>query len=452
MTDRYQALANSPLAGAAVKRLGLPVPPAVERHEPGRPLLAGPALVGSARGGRLLDPAIEAMRAAGVRVETGAEPGGDGTGPAALVFDASGIDAGERLRALYDFFHPTLGGLAPGGRVVVLAGVPADEEDPRGATAQRAIEGFTRSVGKEVGARGSTAQLVRVAAGAEGAMESTLRFLLSRRSAYVSGQVIRLEATDPDAVVAPGDWERPLAGRVAAVTGSARGIGEAIATTLARDGAQVICIDIPAAGEALSAVANRIGGSAIGLDIADAAAPDRLADHLAGRHGHVDAIVHNAGITRDKTLGRMGEEQWDAVLAVNLTSQERINDALLERDLLGAGGRIVSVSSVSGIAGNRGQTNYATSKAGVIGMVEALAPALRGRGVKINAVAPGFIETAMTAAMPLATREVGRRANSLLQGGRPIDVAETIAWLAAPASGAVNGNVVRVCGQQILGA
>jgi 3-oxoacyl-[acyl-carrier protein] reductase len=110
------------------------------------------------------------------------------------------------------------------------------------------------------------------------------------------------------------------------------------------------------------------------------------------------------------------------------------------------------VSSVSGIAGNRGQANYATSKAGVIGIVDALAPAMRDRGATINAVAPGFIETQMTAAMPLATREVARRLNSLSQGGQPIDVAETIAWLASPASAAVNGNVVRVCGQQLIGA
>jgi 3-oxoacyl-[acyl-carrier protein] reductase len=107
---------------------------------------------------------------------------------------------------------------------------------------------------------------------------------------------------------------------------------------------------------------------------------------------------------------------------------------------------------VSGIAGNRGQTNYATSKAGVIGLVRSLAPAMRERGATANAVAPGFIETAMTAAMPLGTREAGRRTNSLVQGGRPVDVAETIAWLLSPASGGVNGNVVRVCGQALLGA
>ncbi len=283
-------------------------------------------------------------------------------------------------------------------------------------------------------------------------MASTLRFLVSARSAYVSGQGIRLQAVDPEALTEPEDWERPLAERVAAVTGAARGIGAAIAETLARDGAQVISIDVPAAGDALSEAANRIGGTALRLDVTDPGAPQRLADHVAERHGKLDVMVHNAGITRDKTLGRMSEEQWDAVLAVNLSSQERLNGELLGRDLVGAGGRIIGVASVSGIAGNRGQANYATSKAGVIGIVEALAPPMADRGATINAVAPGFIETQMTAAMPLATREVARRINSLSQAGLPIDVAETIAWLASPASAAVNGNVVRVCGQQLIGA
>jgi 3-oxoacyl-[acyl-carrier protein] reductase len=451
MSDRYQALANSPLAGAMVKRLGLPVPPPLERHAPGKPVASGAVLVGSARGGRLLDPAAEVLRGAGATVVADAEAGGERPQIGALVFDASGIDSTERLRAVYEFFHPVIRSLRASGRAIVL-GVSPEESEPRAAIAQRALEGFVRSVGKEVGASGSTTNLVFVAPGAEGAMASTLRFLTSARSAYVDGQVVRLQAVDDDQVTEPDDWERPLAGKVAAVTGAARGIGAAIAETLARDGAQVISIDVPAAGEALSAAANRIGGTALPLDVTDPGAPQRLADHVAERHGRLDAMVHNAGITRDKTLGRMSEEQWDAVLAVNLMSQERINLELLDRDLIGAGGRIVGVASVSGIAGNRGQVNYATSKAGVIGIVEALGPTMRDRGATINAVAPGFIETQMTSAMPLATREVARRINSLSQAGQPIDVAETIAWLASPASAAVSGNVVRVCGQQLIGA
>jgi 3-oxoacyl-[acyl-carrier protein] reductase len=205
-------------------------------------------------------------------------------------------------------------------------------------------------------------------------------------------------------------------------------------------------------GADLAATTNRVRGTALQLDITAEHAPTALVDHLRERHGGVDIVVHNAGITRDKTLARMTEDQWDAVLAVNLISQERLTAALLDADVLRRGGRIVCVSSIGGIAGNRGQTNYSTSKAGVIGLVEALAPALAGREGSINAVAPGFIETRMTAAMPVGTREAGRRMNSLAQGGQPVDVAETVAWLASPASGGVNGTVVRVCGQSLIGA
>jgi 3-oxoacyl-[acyl-carrier protein] reductase len=407
-------------------------------------------VLGAAHGGRLEAPAHDVLRSLEATVIT--EPGGSAPEPAAIVFDASGLDEPARLRSLYEFFAPLIRKLRRNGRIVVLAGIPGESVDAGAAIAQRAIEGFSRSAAKEIGARGGTAQLVRVATGGDGGLESTLRFLLSAKSAYVDGQVIELGAVESSDVVVPAHWEQPLAGRVAAVTGSARGIGEAIAETLARDGAEVICIDVPAAGGPLSAVANRIGGSALQLDITDSAAPQRLADHVDERHGKLDVLVHNAGITRDKTIGRMEPEQWDAVLEVNLLSQLRLNDPLLERDLIGGGGRIVSVSSVSGIAGNRGQANYATSKAGVIGMVEALAPAIRERGATINAVAPGFIETEMTAAMPIGVREAGRRTNSLVQGGQPIHVAETIAWLASPASASVNGNVIRVCGQALIGA
>ena len=454
MNDRYQSIANSPVGGAITKRLGLPTPPVLERHEPGKPVVSGPVLMGGTHDGRLLEPATDVLRSIGAHVETDHAAARDGDAEfSALVFDASGIDDSSRLRALYDFFHPLMRRVRRSGRMIVLASPPADTDTPREATAQRAVEGFTRSIAKEIGSSGSTANLVRVDHGAEGATESTLRFLLSARSAYVDGQAVRIEPpAEPDDVVLPGDWDRALVDRVALVTGASRGIGEAIASTLARDGAEVVCVDVPAAGEALSDVANRIGGSALQLDITDAAAPERIAAHVADRHGRLDVLVHNAGITRDKTLGRMTEDAWDAVIAVNLTSQERINEELLERNLIGGGGRIVSVSSVSGIAGNRGQANYATSKAGIIGMVNAMAAPMRQRSATINAVAPGFIETAMTAAMPIATREAGRRTSSLVQGGQPVDVAETIGWLASPASSGVNGNLVRVCGQALIGA
>jgi 3-oxoacyl-[acyl-carrier protein] reductase len=290
-------------------------------------------------------------------------------------------------------------------------------------------------------------QLVHVAAGAEDQLASTLRFLLSPRSAFVSGQVAQISA---GVTAIPAlDWERPLAGKVALVTGAARGIGASILTTLARDGATVVGLDVPQAQDDLQAVTSGVGGDALTLDITSAEAPQQIAERFSGG---VDIVVHNAGVTRDRTLAKMPEKRWRELMEINLSSIERIDDALLASKLLAANGRIVCVSSMSGIAGNSGQTNYAASKAGVIGRVQALAPELVGAGATINAVAPGFIETKMTAAMPIPTREAGRRLNSLCQGGLPVDVAETIAWFASPASTGVNGNVVRVCGQNLLGA
>jgi 3-oxoacyl-[acyl-carrier protein] reductase len=366
----------------------------------------------------------------------------------ALVFDASGIVDSTQLRELHVFFSPTARRVTRCGRIVVVATPPEACDTPRTATAQRALEGFTRSLGKEA-REGTTVQLVYVAPGGEDQLDSTLRFLLSPRSAYVSGQVVRISRGAP---VPEIDWERPLAGKVALVTGASRGIGAAIASTLARDGAHVVGLDVPGLADDLRAVTGALGGSALELDLTADDAPATIARHLEQRHGGVDVVVHNAGVTRDKTVARMSEELWTLVLDVNLSSEERVNDALLGGGLLRENGRIVCVSSISGIAGNAGQTNYATSKAGVIGMVQSLAPVVAARGGTINAVAPGFIETQMTAGLTIAIRESGRRMNSMSQGGLPVDVAETIAWLASPASAAVNGNVVRVCGQSLLGA
>ena len=442
MSDRYSQIVNAPVVSTVARQLGLPQPVTLDRYRPGAPVVSGPVLSGAAPGGRIgkaLSAFLDQIKAERAATEGKAK---------ALVFDASGIADSTELVELQRFFYPAVGRLERNGRVVVLGTPPAEAGSTRAATAQRALEGFTRSLGKEVGGRGATVQLVLVSPGAEDQLASTLRFLLSPRSAYVSGQVVRIGAG-----VAPQpeiDWERPLEGKVALVTGASRGIGAAIAATLGRDGAKVVGLDVPQAADELRKVTAEIGGAdPIGLDIADGDAPERIAERFADG---VDVVVHNAGVTRDRTIAKMPADRWTELIEINLSSEERINDALMDGKLLAANGRIVCVSSMSGIAGNSGQTNYAASKAGVIGMVEALAPELADRGATINAVAPGFIETKMTAAMPIGPREVGRRLSSLSQGGLPIDVAETIAWFASPASTGVNGNTVRVCGQSLLGA
>jgi len=447
--DLVSQVINSAPGSFLARQLGVPAPEPLRRYRPGQPPLEGSLLIGG--DGRLAEP-LRAALADDYEV-VGNNLGGrwaDTFG--GLVFDASGIAEPAGLRALHDFFTPLLRNLGPCARVVVLGTTPGAAGAPHAQIAQRALEGFTRSLGKEL-RRGATVSLVYVSPAAKPAAtgcQSTMRFLLSAKSAYVDGQVFHVGADDSDP---PADWDKPLAGRVGIVTGAARGIGATIAEVFARDGAKVIAVDTDGSAEALAATAARVGAEALALDVTSADAVDRITAHLWEHHGgRADILVNNAGITRDKLLANMDGERWDAVVAVNLLAPLRLTEELVGNGSISSGGRVIGLSSMAGIAGNRGQTNYAATKAGMIGLTEALAPALAERGVTINAVAPGFIETAMTAAIPLATREVGRRLNSLYQAGLPVDVAEAVAYFASPASNAVTGNVIRVCGQAMLGA
>ncbi|MBO9520538.1 MAG: 3-oxoacyl-ACP reductase [Nocardioidaceae bacterium] len=445
MSDRYQSFTASPIGQLFVKNLGLPSPVKLDRWTPGAPLVDGTVVVGGE--GRLTEGVVATLDGLGVASTRKAEEGEKYKG---LVFDATGLKTAEELVALQQFFTPLMRSLKTCARVVVLGTNPTQTETAEERIAQRALEGFTRSLGKEIG-KGGTVNLVYVAPGAESTLDSTLAFFLSPKSAYVSGQVARLGATGTKKAAKVADQEKPLAGKVAIVTGASRGIGEQIARVLHRDGATVLGIDVPQAASELTSVIKELDGDLLTLDITAKDAPQRIAHHVKEKHGGVDIVVHNAGITRDKKLANMAEDRWDSVINVNLVAPERITRELLDQGLVNKNGRIIGVSSIAGIAGNVGQTNYAASKAGVIGFVDALAGDLKN-DITVNAVAPGFIITQMTAAVPFATREVGQRMNAMSQGGLPVDVAEAIAWYASPGSTAVNGNVVRVCGQMMLGA
>jgi 3-oxoacyl-[acyl-carrier protein] reductase len=443
MADRYQSFTRTAPGRFLTKRLGLPQPAALRRWSAEQPVLDGPVLHLTAG-----KPAVDlapVLAHTGLDVRTGGAER-----PVAVVLDATGVRTVEALAEVHGALHPVIRSIAESGRVVVL-GAPLDPADHHQSAVQQGLEGFVRSLGKEIG-RGRTVNLVRLTDAA--AAESTLRFLLSPKSAFVDGQVIEVDAAEGAEgaeVTVPEDWNRPLAGRTALVTGAARGIGAAVAETLARDGAHVVVLDVPQAEEEARALAERLGGTALGLDITAADAADRIASVLPD--GRLDVLVHNAGITRDRRLVNMPADRWASVLDVNLASVLHTTDTLLAQGLIPRGGRITATASIAGLAGNSGQTNYAASKAGIVGLVRALAPrALAEHGVTVNAVAPGFIETKMTAAVPLMIREAGRRMNSLVQGGLPVDVAETHAWFANPASAGVNGQVVRVCGQSLLGA
>jgi 3-oxoacyl-[acyl-carrier protein] reductase len=467
MSDMLLELGKNAQARKLLKTLGLPLPlPEPLRRESGptkaRPLADRKIVVGGE--GTLIgvvaetlapagaDPLLvdatlaEAFRGPGETYGRPARPLGEEGRIDGVIFDASGLRTVADLAKLHATFSPLMLRLNKSARVVVL-GRPAAGLAPEEAAAQNALDGFVRSVAKEIGANGSTANLVVVETGAERRVGPVLRFVLSARSTYLTAQPIgvsgRAKGGEEPALV------RGLEKKVALVTGAARGIGAATAKALADEGAHVIVLDRPADDAATAQLAREIGGTPLLVDLADAEAVATIVEAVKAAGG-VDVIVHNAGITRDKTLARMKPELWAQVLDVNLGAVARITDALVPH--LRDGGRVICLSSIAGLAGNMGQTAYAASKAGIVAFVRAWSERLAPRGVTVNAIAPGFIETRLTAAIPFAIREAGRRLSALGQGGQPEDIANAITFLATPGAQGVTGATIRVCGGALIGA
>jgi len=367
----------------------------------------------------------------------------------AIVFDATGLSSPEELSLLFHFFQPTLSKIKTNGKVVIVGLLPESADKPEQSATHSALIGFIKSASKEIGKKGATCNLLMLEKGAERNIKAALYYLLTEKSSFVTGQTLTLKNSSvrPNKI----NWESPLRGKTAIVTGAAHGIGQETARVLSRDGACVICLDMPTNKAQLKKLAAEIGGHSLTLDLSDEDAPQKILNIIRSQLGVIDILVHNAGITRDKTLAKMPEHFWNQVINVNLSVVTKINELLLENKALSPKARIICISSISGIAGNFGQTNYACSKAGITGYVRAMARA-SNNDFTINAIAPGFIETRMTSQIPFITREFGRRMNTLSQGGLTLDIAESISFFCHPSSHALNGNVLRVCGQNILGA
>jgi 3-oxoacyl-[acyl-carrier protein] reductase len=241
--------------------------------------------------------------------------------------------------------------------------------------------------------------------------------------------------------------DKLLQGEIALVTGASRGIGAAIADELAALGAQVIGTATSAAGAA--AIGQRLaphGGSGRVLDVTVGAEVEALVDSIAAANGAVSILVNNAGITRDQLLMRMKDEDWQAIIDTNLSSVYRTSKAVLRGMMKARKGRIISIASVIGATGNPGQSNYAAAKAGIIAFSKSLAREIGSRGITVNVVAPGFIDTDMTRALPEAQREALLGQIALGRLGAPADIAHAVAFLASPAAAWITGETLHVNG------
>jgi 3-oxoacyl-[acyl-carrier protein] reductase len=395
---------------------------------------------------------IDALRAQGATLETATPETGcardDGSGRQGLVFDARAMSSLESLHGLVQEIGPLTSRLDGHARIVILGLAERYCSQESSAEVQAAMTGFARSLARESGRFGTTVQLLRTDCEGGEALHDAVAFFLSPQSAYVTGQVIEVDAESGMEPASPQS-ARSVEGRTVLVTGAARGIGHAVAERMAAAGARVVGVDLDSTPPLRGS--RQVYCDWLALDLSRKGATDALVDRI-GELGGCDTVVHSAGMLRDRTFARMKPEEWREVIDVNLMAPTRINRALLAADLVRPEGSLVCLSSIAGIAGNVGQTNYAAAKAGLIGHVRALARELESSSIRANAIAPGFIETGLTRSMPWLIRSVARRMNALGQAGLPSDVAALALFLAGPAGRGINGQVLRVCGGSIMGA
>lgn len=445
MSDWLLNLYQHPLLGRVAKSIYASPPPALLRQDgpiKARPLLNKAILYVCAAGTADFVSVSPLLETAGASLE------GEATDRKldGLIFDGRAfvnLESPADFDVLYESFSENLDRLSKNARVLFL--LPAST--PKTRWVVQGVVAFMKSLGKELGRKGVTLNAICVP-GYDNKhvahLLAPLVFFLSERSAFISGQCLELSDTSAKPVAPEA---REFSGLRVLVTGAARGIGAAISKAYAREGATVFCLDRPDSG--LVTFAESIGGQALALDVTEKNAAEVIAS-AAGDAG-IDVVVHNAGVTRDRTLRKMKRESWELVRKVNLDAVVALTTTLNDARVLNTGGSVVLLSSVTGLAGNLGQSNYALTKGALIGLTDSLAATLGRRRVTINAIAPGLIETDMTGAMPFVVREAARRLSNLRQGGLPEDVAEAALFLTAPSSHAVTRQTLRVCGGAYFG-
>ena len=474
MSDFFLSLSRSQFARTVVKQTGIPIPlPQNLRRQRapwshatlnGKKIALGGPSVNLAKAHEQNVSSVEGDLA-GILLNAGAEIVTDMSNIDGVLFDATELSSPLELKTLYDYFHQIIGRLRPCAHLLLVG--RRRPTYPVAAASQEALSGFIRSLAKELGNRGITVNLMMLPPGENlthhADISGLVRYFLSDHSSFVTGQVLFVSEPAPGAAVTKQQkFENLLEDRTILVTGAAQGIGAAIARRIASEGAKVIVLDRPQELTALEALAREIHGMPLPIDLLQADAVNTTVKKLR-EMAPIHGVVHNAGVTKDKTLFKMSVSKWETVLKLNFEIPVSMTDMMMGPDhdfVCAKDASFVFLSSVSGIAGNPGQTNYAASKAGLIGYAESMAysgaQALsgflnQGRRERYNCVAPGFIETRMTEAMPLAVREVARRFNSLKQAGQADDVAQAVAFLLSDASSCINGQTLRVCGQNFLG-
>jgi len=428
MADRLMQLGQTSIGGAVLRSLGVVAPTPLKREiGPWNQAQGLQYRVVSSSKGRL-----------GLQ---------DSPSDENLLVDATGITDLDELSALSEAVRGVFGSIKRNGKVLFVNDLLTANDNAQTVAVQRAVSGWVRSLAKEVGPKSITVNLLSIGTGIDGScIDVPIGYFLSGRSAFVTGQNVSFNGPSYRSDLKQG----PL---VCLVTGGCGGIGAATVRRLAAEGHKVVIVDVPAAAERGQALAAQIPNSSFhAADITDRSHIELLADSILKEHGRLDVLVNNAGITRDRTYAKMKRAEWDTVLNVNLRAAMELTEAFADTDLMHSNGRVINIASISGLAGNFGQTNYTASKAGLIGYSMAKDAGLSAKGIRVNAIAPGFIETDMVATMPMFTREAARRLSALRQGGHPTDVAEAVAFLAHPHNDRIGGQVLRVCGGNFLGA